>query len=199
MEDWPTQLKTIGADLAGHFLLTTGKHSSRFFMLARIAEHPKILQQWCQQLWQQLQAYHVTTFVGAAMGGILPAYGMAAVANGRALTAEKTPDGPMEIYHGALRVGEPVIVIEDAVATGFSIHKVMHAVEAQGAQVRAIGAFVDRGTAKPWTVPFVAVYRVPEPIPIWEPVQCPLCAAGLPLVTPKSPGFRPNDTGSKMV
>lgn len=186
MMDWQAQLKAIGADLDGHFILTTGKHSSRFFMLARISEHPAVLEAWCRELWQNLQPYAVTTFVGAAVGGILPAYEMATVAHGRALFAEKVPDGSMQLYDGALEHGEPVIVIEDAVATGSSIRKVIAAVEDQKAHVVAIGAFVDRGTEITWPVPFTAVLRLSEPVPMWEPEHCPLCEAGIPLVKPKS-------------
>lgn len=185
-EDWERQLKSIGADLEGHFLLTTGKHSSRFFMLARISERPDLLQLWCEHLWKYLEPLGVKTFVGAALGGVIPAYGMASQAEGRALFAEKMPDGSMQLYAGALQPGEPVIVIEDAVATGSSIRKVMQAIVNQHSRVAAIGAFVDRGSSIEWDVPFVSVVRLTQPVPMWDPADCPLCMADIPLIRPKS-------------
>lgn len=186
LSNWERELKDIGADLEGHFRLTTGRHSSRFFMLARISERPHILQGWCRQLYELLRPFGVKTFVGAALGGILPAYAMAEVAGGRALFADKVEDGTMRLYPGALSPGEPTIVIEDAVATGSSIRKVMRAISEQGGRVAAIGAFVDRGTPIDWEIPFYAVMRLSEPVPMWDPDQCPLCAKGIPLIKPKS-------------
>ncbi|MDA8194057.1 MAG: orotate phosphoribosyltransferase [Thermaerobacter sp.] len=183
---WERQLKDIGADLQGHFRLTTGRHSSRFFMLARISERPHILQAWCRQLYGLVSHLGVGTFVGAALGGILPAYAMAEVAGGRALFANKMPDGTMQLYPGALSPGEPVMVIEDAVATGSSIRKVIRAIEEQQGHVAAIGAFVDRGTPLAWGMPFYAVMRLAEPVPMWDAEQCPLCQKGVPLTRPKT-------------
>lgn len=182
---WEVQLKEVGADLSGHFLLTTGRHSSRFFLLARIAERPHLLSQWSLQLAEKLKPYGVQTFVGAAVGGILPAFAMADAIGGRALYAMKQENGHMQLYPGALQPGESVILIEDAVATGSSLRKVMAAVTAQQGVVVAIGAFVHRGEPIAWDIPFHAVVKLGAPVPMWDADACPLCHAGVPLTLPK--------------
>ncbi|NMP21404.1 phosphoribosyltransferase family protein [Sulfobacillus harzensis] len=179
-------LTETGADLRGHFLLTTGYHSPRFFLMARLGEYPERMDRWAEALAQLLHPYPAKTLVGAALGGIIPAYATAAQSHRRVLIAEKTADGRMALPPNSLESGEPVIVIEDAVATGSSIQKVMRAVETQGGVVVAIGALVHRGSTISWPVPYRPVFALQEPVAMWTPECCPLCRDGVPLTKPKT-------------
>jgi orotate phosphoribosyltransferase len=184
---WVPQLYEMGADLNGHFVLDTGQHSPRFFQMARIGERPEILREWSLALYRLLAPYGVKTFVGAAVGGMIPTYALAQAAEpgSRALFAEPTERGELELYPGALAPDEPVIVIEDAVATGASTRRLIRAVQSAGGRPVAAGAYVDRGFPIAWEVPFHAVVRLPEPVPMWDPAECPLCAQHIPLTMPK--------------
>ncbi|WP_053958578.1 orotate phosphoribosyltransferase [Sulfobacillus thermosulfidooxidans] len=181
-------LREIGAYLQGHFLLTTGRHSDTFFLLARLTERPDKLRAWISLLQEQMQDISARTVVGPAMGGILPAYQLAALRpSNRVIFAEKGEGGNMVFRRGfQLEKGEPVIIIEDAVTTGSSVNKVIDAVRDQGAHVAAIGCLVNRTQDQrvPWTVPFFSVLNV-SGIQNWAPDDCPLCHQGIPLTKPK--------------
>lgn len=186
--NWELQLHEIGADLTGHFLLHTGQHSPRFFQMARITERPEILYKWSLALYQLLASYGAKTFVGAAVSGIVPTYALAQLAGpgARALYAERDDSGSLALYPGALKPNEPVIIVEDAVATGYTTRQLMSAIQRAKGHIVAVGAFVDRAFPITWEVPFHAVVRLPEPIPVWEPSECPLCAKQIPLTSPGS-------------
>lgn len=179
-------LVETGADLTGHFLLTTGFHSPRFFLMARLGELPEKMLRWGEKLAELLAPYDAPTVVGAALGGIIPAYAVASASNRRLLVAGKTGQGQMALYPGAINPGEKVLVIEDAVATGSSIKKVMRAVEAQSGVVVAIGALVHRGSTIDWPVPYHSIISLQEPIAMWTSESCPLCQSGIPLTRPKA-------------
>lgn len=185
-DDFRHDLIETGAELRGHFLLTTGLHSPRFFLMARLGEHPSKMLRWGAKLGELLAHYDAPTVVGAALGGIIPAYAVAASSQRRVIFAEKTQAGPMALYSGALDPGEKVLVIEDAVATGSSIRKVMAAVADQQGEVVAIGALIHRGSEIAWPVPFHSVVSLSEPVPMWPPDTCPLCQEGIPLTRPKA-------------
>lgn len=185
MDEMAKDLLETGADLAGHFVLTTGFHSPRFFLLARLGERPTVMKKWAEQLGALLTPYPAPTVVGAALGGIIPAFAVAQASHRRILIAEKAGSERMVLYPGALQAGEKVIIIEDAVATGSSIRKVMRAVEEQGGVVAAIGALVHRGSPISWPVPYHAVFSLSEPVPMWTSDECPLCRDGIPLIAPK--------------
>lgn len=182
-------LAEVGAYLRGHFLLTTGRHSDQFFLLARLTEQPNRLEEWAGQLAQQLEAYRTLTVVGPAMGGILPGFAVARQWPGsRFIFAEKTSDGTMEFRRGfRLEHGEPVVIVEDAVTTGSSVDKVVAAVQRAGGIVKSVGALVDRSQGmQRWApIPFEAVVRVRD-IAAWDPNECPLCQQQIPLTRPKS-------------
>ena len=180
-----------GAYLKGHFLLTTGRHSDQFLLLARLTEYPSAVAPWADQLARQLEPYQAFTVVGPAVGGIIPAFAVASRwHDSRVLFAEKTDDGTMQFKRGfRLTPGERVVVVEDVVTTGSSVDKVIAAVNSSGGQVVAVGALVDRGQEKPhWTKwGYEAVFRFPAgSVPSWDPSECPLCQENIPLTRPKA-------------
>ena len=109
-------LRDVGAYLQGHFLLTTGRHSDTFFLLARLAERPDRLRRWISLLHEQMADIHASAIVGPAVGGIIPAYQLAALRPPcRALFTEKG-DGDTMVFRRGFRLdpGESVIIVEDA-------------------------------------------------------------------------------------
>ncbi|MBX5466346.1 MAG: orotate phosphoribosyltransferase [Firmicutes bacterium] len=182
--DWLEELRETGAYLEGHFLLTTGRHSDRFFLMARLTEHPERLERWVQHLAERVRRFRPEAVVGPAVGGIIPAWALARILGVRALFCEKV-DGTMAFRRGfVVGAGEPVVVVEDAVTTGHSVQQVIDAVVAAGGTVRAVAALVDRtGGEAPWPYAYEACLRVR--VDSWEAAQCPLCRAGVPLSRPK--------------
>lgn len=187
--EWGWQsLKESGAHLDGHFLLTTGRHSNQFFLLARLTEHPNLLTPWAEALAKRLKPYRPTTVVGPAVGGIIPAYAVASfLPQTRVLFAEKSEDGGMAFKRGfRIGSGERVVVVEDAVTTGSSVKKVVDAVQKLGGATVAVGALVDRSQGGlRFQEPLEALLRVTD-IPNWDPAECPLCREGVELTRPKS-------------
>lgn len=180
------ELEEIGAYLSGHFLLTTGRHSDRFFLMARLSERPRLMQRWAEQLANAIRPFQPAAIVGPAMGGVIPAYAVALALGGvRAMFCEKEGSGEMALKRGfRLDPGEEVVVVEDAVTTGASVAKVIAAVARAGGRVAAVAALVDRtGGRAPWPVPLLSVLSLT--VKSWEPEQCPLCRAGRELTEPK--------------
>jgi len=183
-------LAKTGARQGGHFLLTSGRHSDSFFMLARLFEHPQAAQWAAAGLTAALRrdgpaAAHAPTVVGPAMGGVILAYEMARCLGGRALFAEKVEDGGMRLRRGfRVAPGEPVLVVEDALTTGGSVARALEAVRAQGGMPVAVATVVRRGRhVLPFDLPMVALLE--EDVRDWSADACPLCAAGEDLVRPK--------------
>lgn len=182
------ELEDIGAYLRGHFLLTTGRHSDQFFLLARLTERPPLLSRWAERIAEKLRPLGpIDAVVGPAVGGIIPAYAVAeALAGPKAIFTEKAADGTMALRRGfTLSPRERVVVVEDAVTTGSSVQKVLDAIDGTGAQIIAVAALVDRtGGKPPWALPFVPVLTLT--IPSWDPSDCPLCKQQVPVIAPKS-------------
>lgn len=175
---------------SGHFLLTSGRHSDRFYLLPQVLQHPPAVRFLAGCLAAraraQLDLRDLDAVVGPAMGGVLLAHEVASALGVRSLYAEKEPDGSMRLRRGfRVRPGGRVLVVEDAITTGGSVTKTMAAVGAQDGTPIAVLAVIHRSDVDPdLGVPLLSLLR--DAVSDWPPDACPLCAKGLPLTRPKS-------------
>ena len=184
-------LTRCGALLTGgHFLLTSGRHSDRFYLLPLVLQYPEAVRYLAAALARRLlgsvDLTGLDAVVGPAMGGVLLAHELAAQLGVRSMYAEKEPDGSMRLRRGfRLPPGGRAVVVEDAVTTGGSVAKTIAAVTAQGATVAAVAAVVHRGRVQPaFSVSFLPL--LDDPAPDWAAgADCPLFAGGVALTRPK--------------
>ncbi len=178
--------RRLGVLVEGHVLLTSGRHSTAFFLFARLMQWPTHLEGVARQLVAPLRGQGVEAVMGPAMGGVILAYEGARALGVRALYTEKEPDGRMALRRGFdLRAGTRVLVVEDAVTTGGSLRRCLDAARAQGAEVVAVAALLDRRVgAVEFGAPFYALVR--RALPVYDPACCPLCRRGVPLTLPKA-------------
>ncbi len=184
---WLDRLVELGVLRQGHFLLTSGRHSDRFMLLSQLFQHPAAGQEFAAALAAKLPWPEIDVVIGPAMGGVILAYEVARALEGPlAIYAEKTEGDAMALKRGfTLRPGERVLVVEDAISTGGSINKVIQLVRQSDAELVGAAALVDRtGGRIDLGVPFVSLISLT--VDSYEPTDCPLCQAGLPLVKPKN-------------
>ena len=180
--------REAGALLEGHFLLTSGLHSPTYLQCARVMEDPARGEQLCRQLARAFTGDRIECVVGPAIGGILVAYELARALGVRAVFAERQ-DGRMILRRGfEIRKGERLLLVEDVVTTGGSLVEVKDLVTAAGGVVVAVASLVDRtsGRQAPLGMPLTALLKID--VPTYVPESCPLCAAGVPLVSPGRTG-----------
>lgn len=180
--------KKTGAMLTGHFALTSGRHSDRYFQCARVLEYPRYCELLCRELvrkWGDGELAGVETVIGPALGGILVSYEVARVLGARSLFTERE-NGIMTLRRGfTLSPGERVLVVEDVITTGGSVREVIAVAREAGAQVAGVAVLVDRSNGNAnLDVPLRALLTIP--VVTYSPEECPLCREGIPAVKPGS-------------
>jgi orotate phosphoribosyltransferase len=180
-----------GALLEGHFLLTSGLHSDRYFQCAKVLQYPEHCEVLCGDIARRFAGAKVDVVIAPALGGIVVGQEVGRQLRTRTIFAERT-GGTMQLRRGfALRPGERVLVCEDVVTTGGSVGEVIAIAQQAGAEVVGIGYIVDRSGG---TVSFnVSAGCIRHPVMTLEvvafrPEECPLCATGTPVVKPGSRG-----------
>lgn len=171
--------------LEGHFLLSSGLHSDRYVQCALVLQDPRVAEQLCSALAGKLANLGATVVAAPALGGVLVAHEVARALGVRALFTERQ-EGTMTLRRGfSLNPGEPVLVVEDVITTGLSTRETIQCVEQAGGKVAGAGALVDRsgGTAN-LGLPQAALITLQ--IQNYQPVDCPLCKAGIPVTKPGS-------------
>lgn len=181
-------LRTTGALLEGHFLLSSGLHSSRYIQCARLLQYPRYAEAVGKALAQKVRGFSVDVVVGPALGGIIVAHELARALGVRAMFAER--EGPkLALRRGfAIAPGERVLLAEDVVTTGGSTLETAEVVASFGGKVVAAACIVDRRGPMAKDLPFPLLSLLRLDLDTYPPERCPLCQAGLPLT---KPGSRP--------
>lgn len=185
----PTELEKllheVGAIQQGHFLLSSGMHSTHYIQCAVLLQYPHHAERVGRALADKFRAAGPSVVIGPAYGGMIVAHEVARALDARALFGERV-EGKFELRRSfSIGSGEPVLVVEDVVTTGASTLEVRRLVERLGGRVVGIGAVVDRSEGPlGFDVPFAALLTIQVDTHI--AAVCPLCAAGIPLVKPGS-------------
>jgi orotate phosphoribosyltransferase len=174
-------LERTGALLEGHFLLSSGRHADVYVQKARILELPGETMPLAREIASWYEAVDVV--VAPAVGAIALGFAVALAAGARSVFAERE-GGAMALRRGfELSPGERALVVEDVITTGASAREVWDLVGRAGAERLGVAALIDRSAADPG-FPMRAVVRVDAAS--WDPLECPLCARGIPMTSPGS-------------
>jgi orotate phosphoribosyltransferase len=177
--------RKYSALLEGHFILSSGLHSDRYVQCALVLQHPRVAEQLCSQLADQLRHLEPSVVAAPALGGVLVAHEVARALGVRSIFTERQ-DGAMSLRRGfSLEPNEKVLVVEDVITTGLSTRETIQCIEQSGGKVVGAGSLIDRsgGTAD---VGLVKASLINLKIQNYNPAECPLCKAGIPAVKPGS-------------
>jgi len=175
--------------LEGHFELSSGLHSDRYFQCALFLQHPAEAGAAAETLARLLREREVEVVVGPAMGAVTFSYEVGRACGTRALFTERK-EGMMTLRRGfRIEPGERVLVVEDVLTTGGSAREVIRVIQELGGKVVAAACLVNRSGGNPFEdldIPLVALADVQARV--WNPADCPLCKGGDVAV---KPGSRP--------
>lgn len=180
-------LEESGALGSGHFRLSSGRHSANYVQCALLLEEPARAARVGELLADRLRDLEVESVLSPALGGLVIGHATAAALGVPFRFCERR-DGRMTLRRGfRLRQAERLVVIEDVITTGGSAAEAADLAAAAGAEVKAVGAIILRGTGQALAEPAVGLLLLD--LPSWHADDCPLCAEGAPL---SAPGSRPS-------
>ena len=184
-------LEEAGAACQGHFLLSSGKHSSKYMQCARIFQNSAFAEPLCKELAEKFKTDGVEIVIGPAIGAVQMAYEVARHLKVENCFAERA-EGEFQFRRGFnIKKGMKCLLVEDVVTTGGSVLEVKNLVESMGGEVIGIGVIVDRSNGKAekkFNTNFKSVIEM-NVAQAYAPEECPLCKEGkIELV---KPGSRP--------
>ena len=175
-------LKSCDAFLEGHFLLSSGRHSSAYCQMAYLQQYPDKCAEAMKSVADQLRGMEIDVIVGPAMGGIVYAYELARQLGKRAIFTERV-DNVMTLKRFAIQPGGRCLIAEDVVTTGISSLETKRVIEEAGGVCLGIACVVDRTKADAPSPIDILASAVKLDLPNYLPEECPICREGkLPLV-----------------
>ena len=191
-DDVLNEFRAAGALLEGHFILSSGLHSSRYLQCARVLMDPQRAQRLCAALAAQVKALGIQSIdlvASPAMGGVIVGYEMGRQLGVPAIFFERV-DGKLVLRRGFdIREGARVLMVEDIVTTGLSSRECIAGITEEGGVTVGAACLIDRSGGKADIgVPLAALTRLD--IPTYPADQLPPELAAVPAVKPGSRGLK---------
>jgi orotate phosphoribosyltransferase len=179
------EFRAAGALLEGHFILSSGLHSSVFLQKMFVFQDPARTERVCRALAERIHAAYgpVDMVVSPAVGGIVPGYETARHLGAKAVFVERE-NGVFALRRGfVIPEGARVVMVEDIVTTGLSSRECLASLAEHPGQILGAACLIDRSGGKAdLGVPLVSLVQLD--IPNYAPTPCPL---NWPLCPPPSP------------
>jgi orotate phosphoribosyltransferase len=183
-----TIFEESGALLNGHFMLTSGLHSQRYFQCALVLQYPYNCHLLAEKIVTHFKNKKIDVVISPAIGGMVVGQEVGRQLGVRTIFAERK-DGKMQLRRGfSLSPGEKVLICEDVVTTGGSVFEVIDIAKQQGAEIAGVGFIVDRsdGAVKFSVSQYSVIQLATE---AYLPEDCPMCREGQPIQKPGSRQF----------
>lgn len=182
------EFRDAGALLEGHFILSSGLHSSRYLQCARVLMDPKRAARLCADLADRVRAGgsgQIDIVASPAMGGVVVGYEMGRQLGVPAIFFERV-DGKLVLRRGFnIAKGARVLMVEDIVTTGLSSRECIAGIAEEGGVTVAAACLIDRSAGKAdLGVPLFALTQLD--IPTFAADQVPPELAKMPAIKPGS-------------
>jgi orotate phosphoribosyltransferase len=179
-------LRASGALKAGHFVLSSGRHSDQYIEKFDLLRQPRLTSEVCGLIADRFRYDLIDVVVGPTTGGVILAFEVARQLGVAAAYAERSTisDTAREFRRGTVfATGARVLVVDDILTTGGSLRETLDALAAHPVAVDGVAVLVDRSNGDlELGVPYIALASVN--IETWDAAECPLCRQGMPIVKP---------------
>ena len=167
----------------GHFVLSSGRHSSEYWEKFWVLQWPQHVETLCGEIARRFREDEIDTVLGPTTGGILLAFEVARQLGVRALYAEKE-DGKRLLRRGLqLPAGTRTLIVDDILTSGGAVRECLDLARHHEARVVGAAVLVDRSGG---TVDLG--YRLESLLTVspetFAAEECPHCKAGLPVRKP---------------
>ncbi len=183
------EFKKCGALLEGHFILSSGLHSTKYLQCALALSKPKLAKKLTLALGEKIKNRfneHIDFVVAPAMGGLIIGHQIAMFLDLPFLFLERV-DGEFNLRRGfSIKSGSNCLMIEDVVTTGLSSKEAINVVNSLGGNVIGEASLIDRSGGKV-DIGIELLSLVTLDIPTYESNEIP---DDLKLIPAEKPGSR---------
>ena len=139
-------LKETKALIDGHFILSSGLHSSKYVQCAQLLCKPEKASLICNSLAEKIKSSFVEfdLILSPAMGGVIIGYDIGRILNKETIFSERV-NGKFELRRDfTIKKDNKVLIIEDVITTGKSSLECSELVNNAGAKIIGYACIIDR-------------------------------------------------------
>ena len=181
-------LKKTNALLDGHFVLSSGLHSSKYVQCAKLLSFPKKAELICKSLANKIKKNFkkVDLILAPAIGGIIIGYEIGKLLNKETIFCERVK-GRFNLRRGfAIKKGSKVLVVEDVITTGKSSIECVKLIKKAKASLVGFASIIDRSSKKSLKIDKKIISHIKINIPTFKPNHLPKMLKSIPITKPGS-------------
>jgi orotate phosphoribosyltransferase len=181
-------LKKTNALLEGHFILSSGLHSSKYIQCAKLLSYPKKAEIICKSLANKIKKEFkkIDLILAPAMGGIIIGYEIGRLLKKETIFCERV-NGKFQLRRGFyIKKNSRVLIIEDVITTGKSSMECVKLIIKAKAKLLGFASIIDRSTKKDLKIKKKIISHLKIDVPTYKKNRLPLSLRSVPVTTPGS-------------
>ena len=181
-------LKKTNALLEGHFVLSSGLHSSKYIQCAKLLSYPVLAEKICKSLANKIKKKFkkIDLILAPAMGGIIIGYEIGKLLKKETIFCERV-NGKFTLRRGFnIKKRSKVLIIEDVITTGKSSMECVKLIKKANATLLGFASIIDRSTKKTLKIKTGITSHLKIDVPTFNEKQLHNNLKLIPITTPGS-------------
>ena len=181
-------LKKTNALLDGHFVLSSGLHSSKYIQCAKLLSYPHIAKNICLSLSNKIKKNYkkIDLILSPAMGGIIIGYEIGKLLKKETIFCERVK-GSFKLRRGFnIKRKSRVLIIEDVITTGKSSLECVKLIKKAGAKLLGFSCIIDRSNKKTLKIKQKIISHMKINVPTFKKNKLPKSLKSIPISKPGS-------------
>ncbi len=181
-------LKKTNALLEGHFVLSSGLHSSKYIQCAKLLSFPNKAALICKSLAQKIKKNFrkIDLILAPAMGGIVIGYEIGKLLKKETIFCERI-NGKFKLRRGfKIKKNSRVLIIEDVITTGKSSMECSYLIKNSKAKLVGFASIIDRSNKKTLKINKKIISQIKIDVPTFKSNQLPKDLKLIPITIPGS-------------
>ena len=181
-------LKKTDALLEGHFVLSSGLHSSKYIQCAKLLSFPYLAKDICNSLAKEIKKNFkkIDLILAPAMGGIIIGYEIGRLLKKETIFCERV-DGKFQLRRGFnIKKGAKVLIIEDVITTGKSSLECVKLINKSKAKLVGFASIINRSSKNSLKIKSKIVSHLRIDVPTYKKNEIPAELKNVKITKPGS-------------
>ena len=181
-------LKKTNALLEGHFILSSGLHSSKYIQCAKLLSFPHLADKICISLARKIKKNFkkIDIILAPAVGGIVIGYEIGKLLKKETIFCERV-NGKFTLRRGFHIIkNSNVLIIEDVITTGKSSLECVKLIKKSKAKLAGFATIIDRSTSQSLKIKTKIVSHLKINVPTYKKNKLPQELKSTRISTPGS-------------
>ena len=181
-------LKKTNALLEGHFVLSSGLHSSKYIQCAKLLSFPFLAEKIFRSLANKIKKRYkkIDLILAPAMGGIIIGYEIGKLLKKETIFCERV-NGIFTLRRGFnIKKDTKVLIIEDVITTGKSSLECVKLIKKANAKLVGFATIIDRSNKKSLKIKSKIISHLKIKVPTFSKNKLPKNLKLIPITKPGS-------------